>query len=391
MSTSPISFRAIDVGKRKFQYKIFGTISFLPSGRSLGIVLISYVVHPFLITEQELNKATHTNPFECLEMVQVFLDLGYAVDVIHFENKVFLPKKAYAMLVDIHKNIERLTPFLLATCIKLHYITGAHWLFHNKSEYQRLADLQRRRGVTLLPHRTVQPSKNIEYADQLAGLGNALIHGTYAYAQKPIYSLPLAFATIFPSLEKSLKERSHKHFVWIGGGGAVHKGLDLVLECFKHMPEYDLTICGPVPSEPDFVDLYRKELYETPNIHLVGRINVRGAQFQEIVNKAVAIIYPSCSEGTPGSVVTAMYAGLIPIVSKEAGIDVHDFGFLLEENSLSEIIRRVKQVSELADDERVQMSLRAKMYAEEHFTRQKFYEAFKKLVSGPLSTNIRLL
>ena len=32
----------------------------------------------------------------------------------------------------------------------------------------------------------------------------------------------------------------------------VHKGLDLVLEAFAGMPEYHLTVCGPVAKEKDF-------------------------------------------------------------------------------------------------------------------------------------------
>jgi hypothetical protein len=46
----------------------------------------------------------------------------------------------------------------------------------------------------------------------------------------------------------------------------VHKGLDLVLEAFARMPECQLTIVGPVRNEPEFVNVYRKELFHTPNI-----------------------------------------------------------------------------------------------------------------------------
>ncbi len=43
-------------------------------------------------------------------------------------------------------------------------------------------------------------------------------------------------------------------------------------------------------------------------------------------------IFPSCSEGQSGSVLTTMSLGLIPIVTKEVGIDVFDKGFLINDN-----------------------------------------------------------
>jgi hypothetical protein len=46
----------------------------------------------------------------------------------------------------------------------------------------------------------------------------------------------------------------------------VHKGLDLVLEAFADMPEYHLTVCGPIQKEQDFERAYYRELYQVPNI-----------------------------------------------------------------------------------------------------------------------------
>lgn len=65
----------------------------------------------------------------------------------------------------------------------------------------------------------------------------------------------------------------------------VHKGLDIVLEAFIQMPEYQLTIIGPVLEEPQFVDLYRKELFHTRNIHFVGWVDNVDEEFGKILKQ----------------------------------------------------------------------------------------------------------
>ena len=70
----------------------------------------------------------------------------------------------------------------------------------------------------------------------------------------------------------------------------VHKGLDLVLEAFAGMPEYHLTVCGPVASEKDFERGYNQELYHTPNIHTFGWIDVDSPKFINLAAQCVGIV-----------------------------------------------------------------------------------------------------
>lgn len=383
---SLVSFRSQAVWRRKFANKLRGIVSLSPSGPSRGAVLLSYVVQPFIVTESVFLKTPHTNPVECLEIAEVFLRNGYVVDVINWDNTRFIPRKPYAFVVDIHGNLERFSALLPQDCQKLFYVTGAHWLFQNHAEYGRLLDLQRRVGSSLAPRRTVPASKNLEYADRVFGLGNAFIHGTYAYARKSIFALPLPSTVSFAEPTAKPIEAA-KRFLWIGGGGAVHKGLDLVLEAFRALPDYELTVCGPVQAEADFVALYRRELFEMPNIRIVGRIDVRGPQFRALVEQASALIYPSCSEGTPGSVVTALHAGLIPIVSREAGVDVDGFGYQLSEVSVEAIVCALKVVAELSAEERLEKSRQAWDHARRTFTRERFraqLDAFLATLAPPL-------
>jgi acetyltransferase-like isoleucine patch superfamily enzyme len=187
----------------------------------------------------------------------------------------------------------------------------------------------------------------IENADYATVLGNKFTIDTYSYAKKPIYRIPISTNVQYPWLEDKNYESCCRNFLWFGSSGLVHKGLDLVLEAFAKMPEYHLTVCGPVNNEKDFENAFYQELYQTPNIHTTGWVNVSDSKFTEIVKNCIGLIYPSCSEGGGGSVINCMHAGLIPIVSYESSVDVMNFGFILADSSIEEIQNQIKTVSNL--------------------------------------------
>ena len=125
----------------------------------------------------------------------------------------------------------------------------------------------------------------------------------------------------------------------------MQKGLDLLLEVFPRLPDLHLWACGPFEREEEFCACYRRELYETPNIHPVGWVGVAEPQFAEIVRRCASVIHPTCSEGQPGSVVHCMHQGLIPLVTPEAGIDTEDFGVTLDSDDLGALERLIAEVA----------------------------------------------
>lgn len=100
-------------------------------------------------------------------------------------------------------------------------------------------------------------------------LGNEYTSRTFRYAQKLVYRNPISTPCQYPWPEDEDFGDCRKRFLWFGSGGMVHKGLDLVLEAFAEMPEYHLTVCGPVSREQDLEQACFKELHQTPNIETV--------------------------------------------------------------------------------------------------------------------------
>ncbi|MEM9922461.1 MAG: glycosyltransferase [Cyanobacteria bacterium P01_D01_bin.50] len=361
-------------------------VSLQTNKSAIGNVLISYVLDPFMLKPGEAISISHTQHWECLQIAKTFLDLGYNVDVIWFFNDTFLPKKDYAFFIETRWNLQRCVPFLNKDCIKIFHSDSAHMLFHNAAEANRLLGLQQRRGIALSPKRFEHPNKAIENADYATVLGNEFTMNTFKYANKPLYRIPISAPTLYPWPENKDFAACRRNFLWFGSGGLVHKGLDLLLDAFSQMPDYHLTICGPIAKEKDFEIAFYKELYQTPNIHTVGWVDVTSQKYLDIVNSCLALVYPSCSEGGGGCVINCMHAGLIPVVSYESSVDVSDdCGVIFKENSIEEIKQTIQNISQRSPSELEQMAKNSWEFVRENHTREKFARVYRETIEKIMS------
>lgn len=355
-------------------------VSLKPPDQSKGKVLLSYRTGPFLLNDADSIPNDHVLYWECYQMARAFLNRGYRVDVIDWLDDQFVPEKKYAFFIDIYLNLERIGKLLNDDCVKILHIVRAHWIYHNRAEYKRLLALRERKGAVLKPRRQMGTSYAIENADYATILGNGFALSTYDYAQKPIYSLPISTCATYPWPEDKDFENCKKSFLWFGSVGLVHKGLDLILDVFKEMPDCSLTVCGSISKEKDFIQLYHEELYETPNIHLHGWVDVNSNEFTDIASSCIALLFPSCSEGQSAAVVQCMHAGLLPIVSRQSGFDVQDFGITLENCSIEEIKDAIRFVSNLPTEKLREMARNTWKYARTHHTKERFTEKYNQVI-----------
>jgi len=357
-------------------------VSLKPDGPIRGHVLLSYRIELFLQRLGHPVTGYHQNWLITQKIAKVFLDFGYAVDVIANENKEFLPKKDYAFFIDTRMNFERLAPLLNENCVKILHVTTAHPYFHNAAEASRLMALQERRHVTLPSQRFMPPhfAMAVEYADCVTVPSKFCMHN-FRYANKPLYLVPSAAEFVYPWMETKNFESCRTKFIWLGSHGMVHKGLDVVLEAFLDMPEFHLTVCGPVAAEKDFERVYNQELYHTPNIHTLGWIDISSPEFINLAVECVGLVYPSCSEGSAGSVKSCMHAGLIPIISYESGVDIgKDIGVILNDCSISEVKEAVHGIARLSAHDLKQMSRKAWELARANHTMESFENTYRKMV-----------
>lgn len=352
-------------------------VSLWPEGDRKGDVLISYIVDPFRVDDESKISNSHTHHWESRLMATAFLEMGYAVDVISYLDQQFVPRKEYSLFLAARTNFERIATLLNPDCIKIAHLDTAHWLYNNTAVLQRALNVQQSHGVSLQSFKFIEFNWAIEQADYATVLGNQFTVDTYAYANKPVCRVPISSCGSYAWDEGKDFGQCRENFLWFGSQGFVHKGLDLVLEAFAAMPEQQLYVCGPIDDEPQFKRAFDRYLYATPNIHTVGWVDVESNNFRDICGKCVGLVYPSCAEGGGGSVIQCMHAGLIPIVSRQASVDIaEDYGIFIEQLSVEEIVRQVENLSSLTSAELQQMSRNAWEFARANHNRERFYKEF---------------
>ncbi len=370
--------------RNKICNKLFGVVHLPAQGKKKGDVLISYIVEPFTLAPWEQLSNYHTNNWECREIARLFSQKGYACDIVSSRNKNFKPKKSYVVCIDTDDNLEKFTKYLPRNCQKVFHALMSHWEDYNAAEKRRLNDLEKRRGIRLSPHRQLEPSKNAEYADFITAFGNKTILDTFNKCGKSVYYIPISVVKQFDFPEQKDFGEARKTYAWMGGGGAVLKGLDLTLEAFRQMPEFDLHVCGPVSAEKDFVQAFKEELEKTPNIHVRGRMEVTSQEYTDILNKCAAVVYPTAAEGSSGTIVLAMHAGVIPIISPETGIWERSGYIPLINPTVQSIIKTVRDFSKMPENEIRALSKKIWDYAREQNTRETYSAAYRNIIENVL-------
>lgn len=289
--------------------------------------LLLYILEPFKAASLSIN---HQNQWQARELARIIGEFGYNVDVIRFDSSRVRLTKKYDLVIDIHPGLnDCYKSHMTESCLKIAYITGSNPKFANHAEDQRLADLFRRRGVQLKPRRHAKCflKTEIESFDAFFFIGNDYNLRTYEELKlPPVYFIRNTGVCRFPEL--GVNGKAPADFLFLGSGGQVHKGLDLLLEAFACLPKLNLFVCSSFKRELDFCRAYRQELFRSKNIHPVGFISTDSVQFREICQRCSYVILPSCSEANAGSVLTAMAAGLIPIVSRECGFSENEVHYL---------------------------------------------------------------
>ncbi|MFV2058973.1 MAG: glycosyltransferase [Thiohalomonadales bacterium] len=357
-------------------------VNLMPDGEVRGNVLLAYIIDPFLGKDGAAIDNKHTHYWESFQIAQTFLNHHYSVDVISYLNRTFTPKKNYDYFISARTNLERIANRLNDDCIKVAHLDTAHWVYNNKAAYDRLSSLLERRGVVLNGGKNVEENWAVEAADVATILGNKFTRETYAYSKIPVYHIPISAPCTYPWDTEKNFDNCRRNYLWFGSSGFVHKGLDIVLDTFAQMPDYNLVVCGPLGQEKRFVDTYRKELYDTPNINTIGWVDVESSEFIEIARNCIGLAYPTCSEGGGGSAITCMHAGIIPILSNEASVDLNDnCGILLKESSDQELKKAIITLSDLPTNKLEELAYNSWSFANNNHTRERFADEYDKFVS----------
>ncbi len=328
--------------------------------------------------------ARHTIYEDGVAMVQEFNRHGYVVDFCDAQKVTGkdVDWSRYAIVVDGINNLKDAP--LVAGQKKIHFTTYIHWLTWNQAELKRIQWFKERTGI-LVPMNRQNPSiVSDEYADYLTYYGTQLQPDSYS--PKPIKHLINLCGLCGPAPEYQKKDmaKARNKFMWLGGGGMLHKGLDIAVDAFRQMPEAELYIGGNLRDEPRFWEWVQPILAKHPNIHSLGWVDNTSPAFNAIADQCIGAVYPSGAEGGPGSVARMLFNGLIPIVTPAALVRAETLGYVIRDTTAADMIastiEHVRTVMHLPEAELIERSDAVREFARTYHTREAFNESFGRLI-----------
>ncbi|MFC5269341.1 hypothetical protein [Adhaeribacter terreus] len=325
----------------------------------------------------------HTMFWESVEMVNVLNQQGFVVDYFNAILPMRIDWFKYDLVIDEQNNLKD-APRVDGQ-IRVYYATGCHWLFQYQAELSRIKEFKERNGIVIPP---VRLNSNYiisdEYADYMTHFASDFLTKTYSSKVKAV-ELNISAVHVPKPFSKDIAKARY-NFLWLGGIGLIHKGLDLVVEAFKDMPEVNLYIAGNVDyqGEERFAIWFKDQLKKHANLKYLGFMDVASSEFEQIANNCIGTVYVSCSEGGAGSVVQLLHYGLIPLTSKSTALRAEFLGLPIEGMSAHEIITSIKEkVSELIsmdDFELLRRSDSVREYALQYHTRQAYSNSFSNFI-----------
>lgn len=348
--------------------------------------LLYYKATPFT-NKKFVEEYKHTNYWENIEMVRILNKFGFEVDVVDRGARNFIPKNRYHLFIgmgsgDSGKNFDKYAA-VLPGATKILYATTTEPNLKNKLAIKRYQEFEDRTGIEAEPMRTVKQlnfNRSIQHTDYIFCFSEKdnFSFESYKKFNKPIMEIAPPVSPAIRFNPTWLKTRNRNHFLCLAGHGSIYKGIDLLVEAFKQMPDKKLTICGP-ENETAFFDVYGPIIKKSQNIHYEGFIHIGGERFEQLGAECSFIINHSASEGVCTSVASGMRAGLIPIVNPESGNSTNDFGFLMEDKAdyIADIINTVQKASKLSNDDYIKRVYKTLEYAT-NYSQAAFTSTFAK-------------
>ncbi|MEP7305899.1 MAG: glycosyltransferase [Acidobacteriota bacterium] len=331
-------------------------------------------------------------------MVRQFIVRGYIVDVVDDRLGACVPDiTRYDVIVDEWTNLPRWIEANPAA-LTLFYATGAHWLTWNQAELQRLSWLRDRTNCEIAPVRLTPALLGSHHANLITSFGNEAINATFGKDTAKIHKLWISAVRTHEPLRNKSWERAKRRFLWFGGPGWVHKGLDLAIEAFLQMEDLELVICGfgphhDVRNDLDIRECYGDRLDSAPNIVLRGYLDPLGEEFAELANSCVGLVYPTGCEGCSGAAVQCLHMGLLPITTALCGLDAGAEPIIVDGSSdrdlIESIIASCNKMSEWPNNVLEQRRVQAWEFANANHTRSGYRRSWSTAVDSLLGVTSR--
>jgi glycosyltransferase involved in cell wall biosynthesis len=357
-------------------------------------VLISFDTNPFTLG---INKR-HTVGLECMTAAKAFAEMDYLVDVIPFDSEIKYELDDYDVLYGFGEPLEK--SFYGANAAKVcrvAYMNGCSPVYALRESALRVKAAYERTGV-MMPEssRILEKTWRLQtiMSNYIITLGNSFVRQTYLNENKdlPVHNINAFFFDVIglDEIRKKDFKKSRKNFLWFGSSGAVHKGLDLLIEVFAQRSDVNLHICGLSKSEFNFLRVYGAIIERSENIINHGFIDLDSDNFKQIMFNCGSVIFPSASEGGAVSVLNVVANGaLFPILSSSTGLDLQNIGMELLTVSKDSIHSAIDEYLKLPEKDVIDRSMIACQTVRQDYTYSKYEHNLKSKIANALSISQR--
>lgn len=342
-------------------------------------VLISYIVYPLRFRKSD----GHNNQLEIKTIADVFKNLNYNVDVVFYSSNEKINYEKYDLIFGFGK------PFINSTISKkklkrIFYATGSHPDFQNTQTKKRADEAFQKTGLMMLDScRFVKEYYKEQYsiADAIILLGSEFTKKTYNNISSKIFTINTFFNPNLSTLKNNelIDEQTKKSFLYFTSNGAIHRGLDILLEFFEQNEQYNLYISSNLSKEKEFLNFYAPKL-SRKNIHYLGYNSIFSKDFEKLVNRCAFSILPSSSEGQSTSITNLSACGLIPLISKECGFDLEDKSITIERVDFESIEKAINKSQDMSLKEIAERRKEIKKYFKENYNLSSFEKQIKNIV-----------
>jgi len=311
--------------------------------------------------------------------VNILSGLGFGIDIIGCNDVKALEVikcKNYDLIFGFGENFYQLTN-LQPSAISILFMTENHPEFSYQEERKRLDYFYARHKK----HIPIFRSGNYYKIKHLEKRYTQIITLSETEPLKNQYDNPY---TIFPTgiinpnfvFQNKYHYASRKHFLWLGYNGAIHKGLDLLIDVFSQRQDINLHICGLQDSDRKILKIPKRE-----NIFEYGHVDIKSGIFLEVIEICSFSILPSCSEGCATSITTSMLHGLIPVVIKDTGFNrLGDNAIFLNDYKIDYLDAKLTELASYNPDKLKLLSKKVYDFAHQNFSISKFEDNFKTII-----------
>lgn len=343
-------------------------------------VLYCYLSSSFCTNFFE-NMVFHPNIIHSNQMLKVLIDKNFCIDACRCDDLNsfdIIKKRKYDYILGFGPLYLKAVKYIDVK-IKILFITENNPLIVREKYQERLSYYIKRhhkipRTLSRDAFYSIEQYKVSDFGILISNEFNACSIRNYF---KKLFLLDIngLFNPFFKFSNNGINEKRNS-FLWFGSSGAVHKGLDILIDAFLKLPEKQLNIYGVPEIE---MQLFRK--CKAENIIFHQKISVYENRFiTEVVNQNAFVLSLSCSEGMQSGIATCMMHGLIPIVTKETGYEKMPFIYEFPDYKLEIVVDFLKNMDKISDSELKQQSIDTYEYAKEKFSIEHFTMNFNKII-----------